>query len=292
MAKELTPEEIAAKEEKKRLQDEKKAFKKEQAEAKKAAKKRAKELAKQEEELEEEQEGGGFVTFLATLFIIVLWLGVICVVIKLDIGGFGSSVLAPVLGDVPVLNKILPNSAVTETNDPESYGGYTSLQDAVNQIYALELQLEAAQTSNTAKDEQIASLQAEVSRLSEFESMQVEFQRIRNEFYEEVVYAENGPGAEEYIKYYQSMDPTTAEFLYKQVVGQLAEEAEWDEYVRGFSEMKPKEAAKTFEKMTDSEGLKLVAKILSSMNSDVRGKIMNELSEDYAARIARLMNPS
>ena len=37
--------------------------------------------------------------------------------------------------------------------------------------------------------------------LTEFENSQVEFQRVKTEFYEEVVYAENGPGAEAYQKY-------------------------------------------------------------------------------------------
>lgn len=36
-------------------------------------------------------------TFGATILIVALWLAVICVIIKLDIGGFGSSVVTPIL---------------------------------------------------------------------------------------------------------------------------------------------------------------------------------------------------
>ena len=291
MAKELTPEEKAAAEERKKLDNEKKQLKKEQAKSKAAAKQRAKEIAKQEDALDEDREGNGFVTFLATVFIVVLWLAVVIVVIKLDVGGFGSSVMAPILKDVPVINKILPGSSASITNDPDSYGGYSSLEEAVNQIYALELQLEAAQNSNTEKDEKIANLSAEVNRLAEFEKMQVEFQRIRTEFYEEVIYAENGPGAEEYRKYYEEMDPATAEYLYKQVVAKLEVDAEIKAYAQAYSEMKPKQAAGIFESMADKEGLELSAKILGAMNSEDRGKILGVMDSEVAAKLTKIMDP-
>ncbi len=291
MAKELTPEEKEQQAEKKRLQEEKKKLKKEQAQQKKDAKKRAKEIAKQEEELESDEDTGGFVTFIATVFIVILWLAVIVVIIKLDVGGFGSSVLTPILKDVPVLNKILPNSAVSETLDPSMYGGYTNLQDAVNRIYSLETELESIKGASTNKDERIAALEAEVTRLSEFETMQVDFQRIRNEFYEEVIYAENGPGADEYIRYYESMDPATAEFLYKQVVEERQITQEIQDYVNAYSNMKPKEAAALFEQMTDTEGIQLAARILGAMNPEDRAKIFDAMDKEVAARITKILDP-
>ena len=291
MAKELTPEENAAQEEKKRLQEEKKKLKRDQAAQRKEAKKRAKEIAKQEEELEGDEEGGGFVTFIATLFIVLLWLAVIVVVIKLDVGGFGSSVLAPVLKNVPVLNLILPESTASETLDPTMYGGYTNLQDAVNRIYSLEAELEAIKSATLTKDERIAALEAEVTRLSQFETMQVDFQRIRNEFYEEVIYAENGPGPEAYVKYFESMDPTTAEFLYKQVVEDLQVSREIQDYVSAYSSMKPKEAAALFEQMTDTEGIQLAARILGAMNPEDRAAIFNQMDKEVAARITKILDP-
>ena len=291
MAKDMTPEEKAAMEERKKLENEKKQLKKDQAKSKAEAKKRAKEIAKQEEALDEDKEGNGFVTFLATVFIVILWLAVVVVVIKLDVGGFGSSVMTPILKDVPVLNLILPKSANTITNDPDSYGGYSSLEDAVNQIAVLELQLDSLQTSNSAKDEQITELTAEVARLKEFEKMQVEFQRIRNEFYEEVIYAENGPGAEEYRKYYEEMDPTTAEYLYKQVVAQLEADSEIQQFAQAYSEMKPKQAAGIIEAMTDAEGLQLAARILEAMNAEDRGKILGVMNSDVAAKLTKIMAP-
>ncbi len=289
MAKDLTPEEKAALEEKTKLQDEKKKLKKEQKEQKKEAKRRAKEIAKQEDALAENEDGNGLAAFGATILIVVLWLAVICVVIKMDVGGFGSSVVTPILKDVPVLNKILPGTSLTETTDGESYGGYTSLQDAVDYIRQLELELERSQTLSSSMETELTNLRAEVLRLQEFEKKQVEFQRIMDQFYEEVVYTENGPGAEEYQKYYEKMNPTTAESLYKQVVEQRQESEEVQQYAQSYADMKPAAAAKIFEKMQSD--LKLVARILNTMDAESRGDILAAMDAEVAAKLTKIMDP-
>ncbi len=287
MAKERSPQEQAAFEEKKKLDEEKKQLKKDQKAQRKEAKRRAKEIARKEDELDE--EGGGVATFFTTLFIVALWIVVLCVVVKMDVGGFGSSVLTPLLKDVPVVNKILPGSSVTEVVDGESYGGYTSLREAVDQIASLEKQLEQVQNSNKEKDAEISTLKAEVLRLQPFEEKQVEFQRIRTEFYEEVIYADDGPGVDEYIKYYETMDPTTAEYLYKQVVAQKEESKEIQDYAATYSQMKPKAAAAVFENMEND--LNLVARILNAMNAESRAAILNAMDPEVAAKLTKIMDP-
>lgn len=289
MAKNMSPEEIVAQAEKKKLQDEKKKLKKEQKEQRKEAKRRAKEIAQQEEALIGDEEGHGVMTFFATVLIVVLWLAVICIIVKLDIGGFGSTVLKPLLKDVPVVNMILPGNSLTETTDPESYGGYSSLKDAVEQIRVLEMELESAQLASKSKDEELVKLKEEVLRLQEFEKKQVEFQRIRTEFYEEVIYADKGPGVDEYIKYYQSMDETTAEYIYKQVIIQQEETKEVKEYAAAYSSMKPAAAAAIFEKMESN--LSLAARILGLMDSEARGDILAAMDPEIAAKLTKIMDP-
>ena len=271
MAREKTPEENAADNERKQLVEEKKNLKKEQQAQRKEAKRRAREIAKQEDELEDGNEGNSLLTFGATILIVALWLAVICVIIKLDIGGFGSSVVTPILKDVPVLNRILPGNS------------------AVDQIKSLELQLEQIQNASSAKDEELDQLKAEVLRLKEFENQQVEFQRIQKEFYDEVVYSDKGPGAEEYKKYYESMDPATAEYIYKQVVTQLQESQEVQDYAAAYSAMKPKQAAAIFEQMTNN--LDLAARILKVMSADDRGAILGAMNSEVAAKITKIMDP-
>lgn len=289
MARELTPEAVSAEAEKKRIQEEKKRLKKDQQEQRKEAKRRAKEITKQEEALGGD-EGNGLVTFGATVLIVALWIAVICVIVKLDIGGFGSSVLTPILKDVPVVNKILPGTSLTETTDTESYGGYTSIREAVDYIKQLELELERVQTASKAKDETIDTLNAEISRLKQFEDKQVDFQRIQKEFYDEVIYSDKGPGAEEYRKWYEEMDPTTAEYLYKQVVTQLQESQEIQDYAKTYANMKPKAAAAIFETMTDD--LNLVSKILKAMDTDSRAQILGAMDSTIAGKLTKIMNPN
>ncbi len=281
--------EIDVKAERKRLSEEKKKLKQEQKAQQKEAKARAKELAKEEASLDDEDEGGTASVIFVTLIIILVWLAILALLIKLDVGGFGSSVVAPLIKDVPILNRILPASEETETNVEGAYGGYTSLKDAVDDVERLKLQLEQAKSNTSADSEEIAKLKAEIERLSTFEKNQIEFQRIKNEFYEEVVYSDKGPGPEEYTKYYESMDPETAQNLYKEVVKEKAVSDEIKNYAQAYSEMKPKQAAAIFEKMTNN--LALAAKILGVMEPDDRGKILGAMDSQIAAQITKIMDP-
>lgn len=277
--------------EKNKIKNEKKQLQKEQKEQRKEAKKRAREIAKREDELSESEGGGGFAAFMATTLIVIVWLAVIAVIIKLDVGGFGSNVLTPVLKDVPVLNKILPNSHMLETTNPEEYGGYSNLKDAVAQIRLLESELERVNIDNQNKSLELQDLKAEVERLKAFEEKQADFQRIMTEFYEEVVYSEKGPGAEAFQKYFESMDPATAEYIYRQVTTQMEEDAEVKKYAAayGSSAMKPKQAAGIFESMTDN--LELAAKILNAMSADDRGSILGVMDPAIAAKLTKIMDP-
>lgn len=285
----LTPEQ--AKAEKARLKEEKKKLHKEQAEQKKAAKKRAKEIAAEEAGLYEDEENGGGSVFLVTFVIVLIWIAILCLIIKIDLGGFGSNVLAPVLKDVPVIKYILPDSVNTTVSEDAAgaYGGYTDLKEAVDYINELQLELERARASATTDGEDINTLKAEVERLKTFEDAQVEFQRIKTQFYEEVVYADNGPGIDEYKKYYEEMDPATAEYLYKQVAQKIQETDEVKDYAKAYSEMKPKQAAMIFEEMTDN--LDLVSRILKVMEPDDRGKILGAMDQEIAAKITKIMDP-
>lgn len=280
-----------AKLEKKRLKEEKKKLKKEQKEQKKLAKQKAKEIASKEAELLEGEEENSGSVFAVTFVIVLIWVAILCLIVKLDFGGFGSNVLTPVLKDVPVLNLILPGNTdvAVDEETSEAYGGYDNLRDAVEYIKELELELERAQSAESTSTDEVTQLKAEIERLKTFEDSQVEFQRIKTEFYEEVVYSEKGPGIEEYKKYFEEMDPATAEYLYKQVIQQTEETDEVTNYAKAYSAMKPKEAAAIFEAMTDN--LDLAARILGVMEAEDRGKILGVMDPEIAARLTKIMDP-
>ncbi len=263
------------KEEQKRLKQEMKQLKKEQKEARALA--------------EDDEGGGALSVILVTIFIVLIWVAILLLLIKLDVGGFGSNVLRPVLKDVPVINKILPAPKASELEEAEQYMGYSSLADAVKRIKELELELQEAQAAKNADSDTVVELQNEIKRLKTFEDNQVEFEKIKNEFYNEVVFAENAPNVEEYKKYYEQIDPTNAEQIYRQVVEQVQTDDEIQKYAAAYSAMKPKQAAGIFEAMTDN--LELAAKILHQMSADDRGKILGVMDSEVAARLTKIMDP-
>lgn len=273
--------------ERQRLKEERKRLKAEQKAQRKEAKQKAREISDQEEELD--GEPGGLPVFLVTVFIVAVWIAILCVLIKLDVGGVGTNILKPLLKDVPVVNKILPSERKKGEEEEDEYSAYTDVEDAVNQIKQLEQELQIAQEQNLSYANEISGLKEENSRLQNFENDQLEFERLKNEFYEEVVYAENGPGAEEYQKYYEAMDPATAEYLYQQTIQETAANKELEDYVATYSSMKAKEAAAVFDTMTSD--LDLVAKILGAMSADDRAKILEQMNEENAARLTKMMDP-
>lgn len=256
---------------------------------KKLEKKLEKEKNKNAEENEETEGGNKVVLVLVTLLIIVIWLGIIALLIKADVGGFGSSVLQPILKDVPVINKILPASDEIVSTESES-GQYSNVGDAVEQIKELEKQLDAA-NSQVAEDSQtIDDLNSQVADLSTYKEDQAAFEEEKQKYYEEVVFSDKAPDIKEYKAYYESIDSENAEVLYKQVVQQLQDDQKVTDYANTYASMKPKEAAAIFDSMTDN--FDLVAKILGAMDSDSRANILGAMNSDNAAKITKIMNPS
>lgn len=265
--------------------------KKAQKKAEKARKKEEKKNRKQmEAEAPEEEEEGGSkaAVIIATIIFIVIWLAILALVIKMDIGGFGSTVLQPILKDVPYVNKILPET-VQEEEPVDAQYPYTTLSEAIDRIKELEVELSNAQSQTQNSSEYVAQLEAEVQRLKVFENEQSAFEKQKTEFYKEVVFNENAPDISEYRAYYESIDPANAEILYKQVVQQQEGDAKIQEYANTYASMKPKQAAAMMEKMTDD--LKLVARILNNMATDSRAKILDAMDAEVAARLTKIMEP-
>lgn len=233
-----------------------------------------------------EKRSGGLATVFVTLAIIVIWLVVFIALIKYDLGGFGSKVLYPVLKDVPVVKYILPE---VEEEDEGSEYPYATMGEATAEIERLENELEKAKQAEASESEVVKELTAEVERLQVFENNQVEFEREKSEFYEQVIFADNAPDVSEYQKYYESIEPEYAADLYKQVVEQVQYEENVKEYAKAYAEMKPAKAAGIFEAMTDD--LQLAAQILENMSAESRGAILGAMDPTVAARITKIMEP-
>lgn len=281
--------EVTSAEEKKRIKQEQKRLKDEQ-------KKLGKELraAKAiEEDSIEESEGGVLGTVFVILFIILIWLVLLFLAIKLDVGGFGSNVVRPIVKDIDALKFMLPpepgeDSSLSE-NAADNYSGYDSMQEAVARIKELEIKLSDIEKSvddGQTKEE----LEAEIKRLQEFEAAQLKFEKLKNDYYDEVVFGETRLEPNAYQKYYAEIDETTSEEIYRQVAKQVAYTGKLSDYAKAYAAMKPDQAAKIFEAMQDD--LYLAALILNQMSADDRGKILAAMDTGVAATLTEIMDPA
>lgn len=266
-----------------------KARRKEEKRNRKLAKKEAKKNGTTDE-FEEESGGGKAAVVFVTLMIIVIWIAILAVLIHFDVGGFGSTVMQPILKDVPYVNKILPKTEEEETKTKEdSKYPYKTVDEAVAYIKELEKELADAKESNSENDAYVADLEAQAAQWKEYKENEQKFEEEKAKFYKKVVFSDQAPDINEYKKYYESIDPQNAENLYKQVVEQQEKDDDMSDYVKAYSQMKPKQAAAIFDTMTDN--LELVAKILSAMKADARGDILGNMKTDTAAKVTKLMEP-
>lgn len=275
-----------------------KADKKAQKKAEKAKKKEEKKQAKLakkngengEENEQEETAGGKIAVFFVSIIIIIVWLAIIALLIKWDVGGFGSGVLAPVLKNVPYVNKILPDKVLEEmsTEEDDAYA-FDSMADAVERIKQLEIQLAEEQNSKIVNSDYITQLEAQASELKKYKEEEAEFEKQKQSFYDDIVFSDKAPDIEEYKAFYEMIDPASAEVLYKQVVAQSLENKKLEEYINTYSSMKPKEAAAIFDTMTSN--FKLVAEILKNMDAQSRAAILGKMNPENAAKVTEIMKP-
>ncbi|MEE3467770.1 MAG: hypothetical protein VZQ83_04960 [Eubacterium sp.] len=223
--------------------------------------------------------GSKIVTMIIVLVIVAIWLAIFGLLVKLDVGGFGSGVLYPVLKDVPVLNKILPEPDQKESDS--TY--YDNLAEANARIKELEAQLASTSSSDTANSDEIDKLKKENARLKKFEEAQAAFAKRQLEFDKNVVTNEKAPDVEEYKKYYEAINPDNAEKIYRQVAKDFQYTEEIKDQADMFAKMEPSKAASALTEL--SADLTLVAKILDAMPNNKKAAIMNQMDEGVIAQI-------
>lgn len=243
-------------------------------------------MAKKNKDSGNEKEGNKVLTILIALLIVVIWLAVFGALIKFDVGGFGSGVLRPILKDVPLINRILPNVSEEQIAEENNYE-YNTLPEAVAKIKELEVMIADMTKNNVDNSTGTADLQAEIDRLKVFEENQLAFEARVAEFDKNVVFADAAPGIEEYKAYYEAINPTNAENIYRQVIEQLQFSDAIKEKANIYKSMDPKAAAKILETMTAD--VKSVAQILLSMKPLESAEILAEMDSVVAAKITKKM---
>lgn len=238
---------------------------------------------------EGEQEGLGskILSAIIIIAIIIIWLAIFALLIKYDVGGFGSTVLRPVLKDVPVINRILPDVADETTAEEQAYP-YNNLSEAMDRINELEGELAAAKSTNSTNANYVAGLEKEVQRLKTFEQNQLAFETEKDEFDKDVVFNDKAPDIEEYRKYYEEIDPDNAAKLYKEVLEQQQVTENVKALADKYANMKPANAAAILNGMTGD--LDLVAQILETMDSKKAALILGAMDTNVAAKVTKKMS--
>ncbi len=253
-------------------------------------------MAKKEKKERIAKDGEGIGSKLLSAFfvllIILIWLIILIALIKFDVGGFGSSVLRPILKDVPVINMILPKPSeeelLKEAEEEGEENQIATLSQAKEMIAMLEEENEKLSGNNKTLKEQIADLEKQIERLEVFENAQNEFQLQKEEFYNEIVYGEKAPDADTYIEWYESIDAAHAESIYRQLLLNQSADADLKNLAKTYENMKPADAAEVLEKIGN---LDTVAEILGAMKTESRAKVMNELDPDFAANVTKKLMP-
>lgn len=266
---------------------EKKELKKERKQAIKEAKKNG---TYNPEDWETDDEGGLGLIILAMLFILIVWLAIFAILIHMDIGGLGSSIMYPLLKDVPVVNKILPDVEIPEEQPiVDSAYSFKSMDEAIARIQELEKQLSETESKGSDNKNKISELEAQIAALQPYKDNVDAFNEERKKYYSEVVFSDNAPDINEYRTFYESIDPANAEVIYKQVIQQQEKDSAIIDYAAAYSSMEPAQAAGIFDTMTDN--FDLVAKILKTMGADARGAILAAMKPENAAILTGIMDP-
>ncbi len=239
---------------------------------------------------EEKEKDGGTkgLGFVIILLIVITWLSIMALLIKCDVGGFGSEVLRPVFKDVPVIKEILPDASQEEIIKESDYP-YTNLQDALNRIGVLEATVSSKEAEIVLLTDKNTELTAEVSRLSIYEAEQENFETKKNEFYNEIVYGESAPDTDIYIEWYKELDPEYAEQVYRELVSANMADQEIINLAAAYESMDAKDAAEILETM--STDLDTVALILNNMSEEAQGKILAEMEPEFAASVTKKLLP-
>lgn len=234
------------------------------ANERKADKEKIKELAKKKREMQEELDElkgntakGKAICVLVFFVLIGLLMGTFVGMVKLDIGGVASEVLAPVIADVPVLRSILPMEM--QKKNASELAAEQKQQEAAA----------AAEAEQAAEEEEAAEAAAEEAAAEEAQQAAAE---------EAAAEAEAEQAAEE--------EAAEAEAAAEEAAAEEAKALQ--DYVDTYSAMKPRDAAKVFDSMMpDQEDL--VVRILENLTSDQRAAILSRMSVANAAILTEKM---
>jgi flagellar motility protein MotE (MotC chaperone) len=230
--------------------------------------------------------GGKILTALIIFLIVLIWLAILALLIKFDVGNLGSEVLRPVLKDIPVVNRILPDVSEEQEAYENAYP-YKNLGEAVEYIKKLEEQVDKYREENSDYAIRQAEMQKEIDSLRHYEEEQDEFAKLREAFDREVVFNEKAPTTDEYLKWYASMYPNNAAKIYNELLERKLVEDSLKKYADYLASMEPGEAADILSEYPSD--IDMICRLLDCMKKVQVSDILREMEPLFAARILNRM---
>ncbi len=239
------------------------------------------------QDLDKQERGGGKILTTLIIFLIVLiWLAILALLIKFDVGGLGSEVLRPVLKDIPVINRILPKVSEEQEAYENAYP-YKNLAEAVEYIKKLEKEVDKYREENSDYAARQAEMQKEIDSLRHYEEEQEAFAKLRDEFDEEVVFNEKAPSTDEYVKWYAAMYPNNAAKIYEQLLEKQMIADNIQQYADYLAGIDAGDAADILSEMPSD--IDLICRLLECMKKSIVSDILAEMEPLFAARIVNRM---
>lgn len=245
-------------------------------------------MAKKNRDREKNQEssGGKILTALIIFLIVLIWLAILALLIKFDVGGLGSGVLRPVLKDIPVINRILPDVSEEQEAYENAYP-FKTLKEASEYIKKIEMEADKLREENNDYAFRQAEMQKEIDSLRHYEEEQEAFAALREAFDREVVYNDKAPKIEEYIKWYAQMYPNNAAAIYAEALEKQLVEESIQREADYLTSMKAKDAAKILSEMPSD--IDLICRLLNCMKESEVSDILTNMEPLFAARIVNRM---
>ena len=240
----------------------------------------------QELDKEERSGGGKILTVLIIFLIVLIWLAILALLIKFDVGGLGSEVLRPVLKDIPVVNRILPDVSDEQEAYENAYP-YKNLSEAVEYIKKLEVMVDKYIEENSDYASRLAEMQKEIDSLLHYEEEQDEFAKLREKFDNEVVFNEKAPSTDEYLKWYAAMYPNNAAKIYEELLEKKMIEDSIQREAGILAAMDDGDAAAILSEMPSN--IDMVCRLLACMKDKKVAAMLAEMDDLFAARITNRM---
>lgn len=239
-----------------------------------------------EQKNEQGNAGGKVMTVMMILLIVLIWLAILALLIKFDVGGIGNEVLRPVLKDIPVINRILPEVSDEQLAEENGYP-FKNLTEAMEYIKKLEIEADKLREENDDYASRQLEMQKEIDSLRHYEEEQEAFAERVEAFDREVVYNDKAPSTDEYLKWYEGMYPNNAANIYTELLERKLVEESLKKYADYLTSMEPGEAAGILSQYPSD--IDLICKLLDCMKKVQVADILREMDELFAARILNRM---